>query len=158
VRAGLFFAHPPNEIKNLKVSDIDFSGKFVRVSGEIAKNHKTRYAACSDGLMERLTAMVRGVPKDYYLFGAELTPAKTKIGTGRFGYHWCKLRAALKLPNTMQLYSFRDTGIYEMLKSGVDDLTVMQHADHSSLNITTIYANHADAQLIDKVRGAKISF
>jgi len=51
----------------------------------------------------------------------------------------------------MQLYSFRDTGIYEMLKSGIDNLTVMQHADHSSLDITTIYANHADNQLISKI-------
>ena len=51
----------------------------------------------------------------------------------------------------MQLYSFRDTGIYEMLKSGIDDLTVMQHADHSSLSITTIYANHKDEKLIEKI-------
>lgn len=47
----------------------------------------------------------------------------------------------------MQLYSFRDTGIFEMLKAGIDDLTVMQHADHSSLDITSIYANHADSNL-----------
>ncbi|MCL1867758.1 MAG: hypothetical protein FWF72_02250, partial [Paludibacter sp.] len=106
----------------------------------------------------RLALMVRGVPKDFYIFGADLKPAKTKIGNGRFGYHWRKLREALKLPATMQLYSFRDTGIYEMLKSGIDDLTVMQHADHSSLNITTIYANHADAQLIDKIRAGKMQF
>jgi len=148
----------PNEIKNLRVSDIDFEGKFVRVSGEIAKNHKTRHSALNNDLIERLRVMVRGVPKDYYLFGSELIPAKNKIGNGRFGYHWCKLRVALKLPQTMQLYSFRDTGIFEMLKSGIDDLTVMQHADHSSLNVTTIYANHADEKLIERVRNANIHF
>ena len=57
---------------------------------------------------------------------------------------WAK---ALNLPKEMQLYSLRNTGIYEMLKSGIDDLSVMQHADHSSLDITTIYANHADKNL-----------
>ena len=58
-----------------------------------------------------------------------------------------KLRKELKLPANMQLYSFRDTGIFEMLKANVDDLSVMQHADHSSLDITTIYANHFDPNL-----------
>jgi integrase len=148
----------PNEIKYLKVGDIDFEGKNVCVSGDFAKNHHTRHSALSNDLLERLAVMMRDVPKDFYLFGAELTPSKTKIGNGRFGYHWRKLRAALKLPVTMQLYSFRDTGIYEMLKSGIDDLTVMQHADHSSLNITTIYANHADSQLIEKINNSVLKF
>lgn len=51
----------------------------------------------------------------------------------------------------MQLYSLRDTGIYDMLKSGIDDLTVMQHADHSTLEMTTIYGNHQDPNLINLI-------
>jgi integrase len=84
---------------------------------------------------------------NYYLFGTDFLPAKEHAADRRFGKEWDKLRIALKLPPEMQLYSFRDTGIFEMLKSGVDDLTVMQHADHHSLDITTIYANHHDPNL-----------
>ena len=51
----------------------------------------------------------------------------------------------------MQLYSLRDTGINNMLKSGIDPLTVMQHADHHDLAMTTRYANHADPNLIKKI-------
>ena len=141
----------PNEIKNLRVGDIDFSGKAIRVSGEIAKNHNTRHSALNEDLIERLSTMVRGTPKDWFVFGSDLRPAKSRIGNGRFGYHWRKMRDTLKLPSTMQLYSLRDTGIFEMLKSGIDDLSVMQHADHSSLNITTIYANHADPNLTNLI-------
>jgi len=148
----------PNEIKNLRVGDINFEGKFITVSGEFAKNHKTRHAALNDDLIERLAVMKRDVPKDYYIFGWGCQPSKTKIPDNSFTKLWAKTRKHLALPQAMQLYSFRDTGIYEMLKSGVDDLTVMQHADHSSLDITTIYANHADAALVEKVRAAKVMF
>jgi site-specific recombinase XerD len=37
----------PKEIRNLKIGDIDMAGHCIKVSGEIAKNHKTRYAAIS---------------------------------------------------------------------------------------------------------------
>jgi integrase len=61
------------------------------------------------------------------------------------------MKKRLKLPDEMQMYSLRDSGIYDMLKSGIDDLSVMQHADHSSLEMTTLYGNHFDKDLIKKI-------
>ena len=61
------------------------------------------------------------------------------------------MRTALKLPEEMQLYSLRDTGINEMLKCGIDPLTVMQHADHHDLSMTTRYANHVDPHLVETI-------
>jgi integrase len=154
----------PNEIKNLRVGDIDFERGCVKVSGEFAKNHNTRYSALSNTTIERLRVMIHDVPKDYYIFGGAKqnclapVPSKIKLGAGNFSKQWEKVRNALKLPAEYQLYSFRDTGIFEMLKAGVDNLTVMQHADHSSLDITTIYANHADPKLIERVRSANVKF
>jgi len=63
------------------------------------------------------------------------------------GKYWVKLREKLSLPKEMQLYSLRDSGISEMLKSGVDPLSVKQHADHSNLAMTTLYSNHVDPNL-----------
>jgi site-specific recombinase XerD len=58
-----------------------------------------------------------------------------------------KLRKALNLPEEMQLYSFRDTGMTDMIKNGMDPLSVKQLADHHSLEMTTIYTKHADPNL-----------
>ena len=80
------------------------------------------------------------------------------IGEARFRKDWDKMRKALKLPKEMQLYSLRDTGINNLLKSGVDPLTVMQHADHHDLSMTTRYANHADPQLVDRIRKSGLKF
>ena len=69
-----------------------------------------------------------------------------------------RLLAELGLPDTMQLYSFRDTGITDLLRSGLDPITVMHHADHHSLEITTRYANHVDAHLVDMMYNRKVGF
>jgi site-specific recombinase XerD len=61
--------------------------------------------------------------------------------------YWAKLRKKLGLPEEMQQYSLRDSGIFEMLKSGIDPLSVKQLADHHSLEMTTIYSNHVDPNL-----------
>ncbi|MCQ2306724.1 MAG: hypothetical protein MJ000_04050 [Bacteroidales bacterium] len=39
-----------------------------------------------------------------------------------------------------------------MLKSGIDPFTVMQHADHHDLSMTTRYANHADTHLVETIK------
>lgn len=141
----------PKEIRNLRVGDIDLKNHTIKVAASIAKNHNTRYCAIStqiEDLIKRLGIMKYN--QSYYIFSdpETMSPGSNKIYDSKFTKEWDKLRKALGLPSTMQLYSFRDTGIWTMLKSHVDDLSVMQHADHSSLDITTIYANHYDPNLV----------
>ena len=87
-----------------------------------------------------------------------MKPAAKQIPEAKMRKTWEKMRAAVKLPVEMQLYSLRDTGINNMLKSGIDPLTVMQHADHHDLSMTTRYANHYDSTLIEKIREGAPSF
>ncbi len=109
--------------------------------------------------MERLFNMhLERYPEDYYLFGPELIPDKISCGEARFRKEWMKIRRDLKLPNEMQLYSLRDTGIFELLKSGVDSLFVMQHAGHRDLSMTTRYANHQDVHLTEKIYKNAVEF
>jgi len=142
----------PNEISQLQVRHLNLSEKYIQIPAEVAKNHKTRLSAITPEISALFKELkIDKFPPDYYLFAGDLKPDKTPAGSQRYGKEWDKLRKKLNLPAEMQLYSFRDTGIFDMLKSGIDDLSVMQHADHSSLDITTIYANHHDANLIEKI-------
>lgn len=140
----------PKEIRNLRIGDIDLLSHCIKVSGEISKNHNTRYAAISTQIEDLINELgIMKKPKSWYIFSdpETLSPGTNKLYDAKFTKEFAKVRKELKLPANMQLYSFRDTGIFEMLKSNVDDLSVMQHADHSSLDITSIYANHYDPNL-----------
>lgn len=63
---------------------------------------------------------------------------------------WMNMRRELKLPDTMQLYSLKDTGITNMLENGVPAIDVMKQAGHHDLSMTTQYANHKDIRIAQK--------
>lgn len=140
----------PKEIRNLKIKDIDLKNHFIKVSGEIAKNHHTRLSAISPQIESLIAELgLMSYNQNFYIFSDvhTLLPGAEPLYDSKFTKEFARLRDELHLPKTMQLYSFRDTGIFEMLKANVDDLSVMQHADHSSLDVTTTYANHYDPNL-----------
>lgn len=142
----------PKEISELRIKDLNLQEKCILVRPEVAKTHNARYASLSDELIKLLSSpQFQKAKPNYYVLGAGYVPNTIKMPKDRFHKDWDKMRKALKLPEEMQLYSLRDTGINTLLKNGVDTLTVMQHADHHDLSITTRYANHADPNLIKKI-------
>lgn len=146
----------PSEIERIQIEDIDLAHACIYLSPDKTKTHIERYAPLRDETIELIRPLIENAPKKWYLLGKELVPAKNMCWHGKFKKDWIKIRAALGLPKEMQLYSFKDSGITELLESGVDPLTVMKGADHHDLAITTRYANHRDRNMIEKIRTAKV--
>ncbi len=138
----------PKEAWRLTVGDIHLDEGYIFISESDAKTHYPRFASLTPQLRESLAAMTYGHSPEERLFGTRYRTGTKAIAYSRFRKDWDRMRTDLKLPAEMQLYSLRDTGINEMLKSGIDPLTVMQHADHHDLSMTTRYANHADPNLV----------
>lgn len=149
----------PKEITMIKIRDVDLKRHVIEIPNTNSKNHHTRYATLSADIESYLASVIKhNTPSDYYLFSRDnLLPGAVPVGAARFRKRWIRLREDLNLPAEMQLYSFRDTGIVELLESSVDPLAVMHHADHHDLSITTRYANHADPGLTEKIYN-KIKF
>ena len=142
----------PKEIRCIHVGDIYLNEHYIYIGSKTAKTHYTRFAALNPCLETMISEWIKGSKQEYYLIGSIDYHAGPKpLPHSRFSKDWIKMRKDLNLPETMQLYSLRDTGINEMLKSGIDPLTVMQHADHHDLSMTTRYANHADPNLVDTI-------
>lgn len=142
----------PKEIMQLRIKHLDVANHCIEIPTDVAKTHYARTATLTPELVAWFSQSEyeKARPNDY-VFGFDYRPSAKPIPSARCRKEWAKMRKALDLPEEMQLYSLRDTGINELLKSGVDALTVMQHADHHDLAITTRYANHRDQQLVDKI-------
>lgn len=142
----------PKEVRELRCGDIDLANHRIIVRGDVAKNHCDRYCVISNQIGRDLIDVMQLANRDPYEF----------LFYGRSKQHylrkWEKLRAALNLPPEYQQYSFRDTGITDYLKHGVDALTVMQLAGHSDLKITSIYARHIDDGIYNRVHGLTPEF
>ena len=141
----------PKECWRLHVSDLMLADRYINVSEDDSKTHFRRSASLTPELITRLEKMTRHANRSDYLFSDGYMPGKKHIAYSRFRKDWQDMREALGLPDEMQLYSLRDTGLNEMLKGGIDALSVMQHADHHDLSITTRYANHADPHLVETI-------
>ena len=139
----------PKEISRIQIKQINLAEHYIFMPGEKTKNGYSRYAFLSDELCILLRPLIKDINKEWYLIGLGYVPKPEQYNSMQYQKMWDKMRKSLKLPKEMQLYSLRDSGINNMLKAGIDPLTVMQAADHHDLSMTTRYANHADPKLID---------
>ena len=142
----------PAEISRLRVSNVDLENKVIRLDGSITKTKYSRKAVLSDELIEILGRNIQGANQDDYLISNGYLPGKEPISSRMYRKTWDKMRKQCHLPDTMQLYSLRDTGIISLFDNGADANTVKGAADHHNLNITSIYCDHVDDNLVEKVR------
>lgn len=149
----------PVEISRLQAYMVNIGEGCIEMPADITKNHKERRARLSEELKEMLAKHIMGAKPDDYLFADKCWRCGTKpMSSHTFGNVWEAMRKEINLPEEMQLYSLRDTGINGMLKAGIDPLSVMQAADHSDLSMTTRYANHVDPELFKKLNELAPSF
>lgn len=142
----------PVEISRLQAYMVDLQEGCINLPANITKNHKERKARLSDELKQMLERHTIGANPDDYLFADKCWRCgKVAMSSHTYGNVWEAMRKEIHLPEEMQLYSLRDTGINGMLKAGIDPLSVMQAADHSDLSMTTRYANHIDPELFRKL-------
>ena len=148
----------PREISRVQISQINLVEHYIYMPPEKTKNGYARYAYLSDELCRRIAPLIDGVPGEMYLIGQGYVPKAEQYDSMQYDKVWNKMRSALSIPKEMVLYSLRDTGINNMLKAGIDPLTVMQAADHHDLSMTTRYANHADPNLMNTLRAHAPAF
>lgn len=150
----------PKEVSQLLIGDINLEGHYITIRAEVSKTHTLRTSAITPDIVDILVnhLHIDRFPQHYFLLGSEWTPARTCCNVHLFSKRFLRLRSELRLPQTMQLYSLRDSGITDLLTQGIDPITTMQHAGHHSLDITTRYANHVDAHRVGILYNRKVTF
>ena len=141
----------PAEARSIRLSWIDIERHCIVIPANTAKNGKARCAAITRAIEAMLMKHANNLHPNYYLFGKGQTMMPNEIPCAQSTprHKWDRLREELKLPKEMQMYSLRDSGIIDMQHSGIDQLTVQHHTDHSSLQVQRIYTDHYDPNVND---------
>ena len=141
----------PKEIALLKCKDLDLDRQLLHISAEIAKNDNDSRRTVPDEIMPVLRGLDLSKP-EFYLFGDhrnrwDFTPGKASANSRKIAKYWeLVLRPELGFGMDLKFYSLKDTGITNMLSSGVPINLVQRQADHSSVAMTAIYVgDKADA-------------
>lgn len=150
----------PMEIRRCKISQIHLDEHYINIPSDQAKCWRERNAPLSDELVSRLRAYINKythAPGDH-LFSSYFRPGPKMIGKKAIRKRWERMAKDLNLEDGQTVYSLRDSGIVDMLHAGVDELTVMHAAGHHDLSTTSIYADHIDVEMIERVRKMQVSF
>lgn len=133
----------PAEVRRLKVGDIDLAAGVIRISGSQAKNKRSEVVTIPDRLSEFIRdSKYLSYPGGFYLLGKDLRPhADTMIGKNTIGNRHRAIVRSLKLtsPESITLYSWKDTGVINLINNGVNLETIRKQLRHKDLNTTQIY-------------------
>ena len=139
----------PAETFKLKIRDIDYNNRLLLLRADDAKDHDNRTYAIPDEIFDYLL-QYKELPDKTYIFSTDYKPGINLHDSRYSGRSWSLLRRALKLSDRFTLYSLKDTGITELLNSGVPARIVQQLAGHSSIEMTEKYAHKMRAKEILK--------
>jgi integrase len=149
----------PKEIRELRIRDIHIKDHCIIVPPEVSKNHCSRVVGITAEIEQLMLDLHIGtLPFDYYICGKDLVPNSIGAPVALYSKAWVEMRKTLNLPETMQLYSLKDTGITNMLENGVPAIDVMKQAGHHDLSMTSRYANHKDTRIAEKMYKNNLSF
>lgn len=138
----------PNELIQLKISNIDLEGRKIFIPGEVSKTKFDETVGISDRLYEVIKKSgVMKFPPDYYVFGFSKAYVKNP-GPKRYATPdpmWRKNQEVLKevnlyqLNNNYSLYSYKHSGAISLYQATKDIKLVQRQCRHKTLNQTNEY-------------------
>jgi integrase/recombinase XerD len=128
------------ELGKLKVWMFNFNDNSIFLPKEISKNKKDEIITIPSQFLERLKNHIGEADANDYVFSSDnFKPGRVKMPVRKIANSWEVLRTELKLPSKYQFYSLKDTGITDLLNSGVAAIKVRDQARHYDIKITEMY-------------------
>jgi integrase len=130
---------PGNELRLLKIQDIDTFNQLVHINEESGKTGK-RKITMPEALIEVCNKFnIYQHPRECYLFSKDCKPGLKPLGKNYFSRTFLKYRKELNLPSFYKFYSIKHTGAGKLLESGATIVEVMSHLGHTDIESTLHY-------------------
>ncbi|RUT70840.1 integrase [Flavobacterium cupreum] len=146
------------ELRKIKVSAVNLNDSSIFLSEEISKNKKDETITIPSQFLPLLIKhLQKSKPNDYLFSSDNFKSGAVQMPVRKIATAWEKLRQDLSLESKYQFYSLKDTGITDLLNSGIPAIKVRDQARHYDIKITELYTprnNGCDATIKD----AKVKF
>ena len=128
------------ELTKIKVCDVNLTENYITVESEDSKNRKTEDVTIPKLYKEILAEHLKKAKPNEYLFSANnFETGKTQLRPKKISDVWNKLRKEKNIGTEYQFYSLKDTGITDLLNTGIPAIKVRDQARHYDLKITESY-------------------
>jgi len=130
------------ELTKLKVKDVKLLDGYILIDGGDSKNHKTEPITIPNEYINMLAHHIKGAKNSDYLFSENnYKCGDIQLKPKAISDEWSKMRKKLKLSDVYQFYSLKDSGITELLNSGIPAIKVRDQARHHDLKVTEGYTD-----------------
>lgn len=132
---------PGEELRRLRIGDINFESQTITIRQDISKNRKTETVDFPNQLLKEFLEVhkLNEYPSEYYVFSTGGKPGTTYLGKNNFRNRFDQIRDRLGLSKDYKLYSFKHTGATKLAEKGVSTWELQRHLRHSSISITENY-------------------
>ena len=145
------------ELTKLKVTDIRLIESRIILDGSITKNRKTDSVTIPDVFLPILAQHLQYAKNSDYLFSTDnFKPGRKQLTPKKISDTWAKYRNLYGFDSKFQFYSLKDTGIMDLLNSGVPSIKVRDQARHYDIKQTESYTTRN--LIADVIRRAKVDF
>lgn len=142
------FLRPVSEVRLIRVQDIDFAARKLRVSGLNVKTGKSKVQDIPTQLYDLLVELkVNEKPGKHYVFGGAAPVSKNV-----FYKRHAKIQKRLGIGQQFSLYSWKHTGNVALYRKFHDIKLNQAINDHSDISTTDIYLKSKGAYDSEKVR------
>lgn len=147
-----------SEIIRVRVGDIDWVNKTIRVNSQDTKNRRQESVAIPTGFEPILRSMeLEKYPNDYYIFSRMLMPGIRPLSKAdHITARHKRYMELLEIPAGKTLYSWKHTGVVDYYNEVRDPYPIMQQLRHHSLSITMVYLKSLGLQPNNVIRNANI--
>lgn len=131
---------PGNEIRLMKVEEIDLDAGVIRIPPERAKSRRKEVVTMPNQLINLCRDYgINGVGKNLYVFGKGGGMSDRPWSVNMLRRQFNDYRDSMGLSKDIKLYSAKHTGITRLAESGVPIRSIMDHARHTNLSATQKY-------------------
>lgn len=143
----------PNELRQLRIRDIDLEHRFIRVPKDISKNRQTESVNIPRQMADIFREMeLEQYDGEYFLFSHGGNPGPTMLGKNCLRFRFDRIRNKLGISPVYKLYSFKHTGGVELMNAGIDTWELQRHFRHKSIDTTEKYVRRNFAVQSQKLR------
>jgi hypothetical protein len=129
-----------DELRKIKVGDIDFTLKRFRFRPEVSKNDSEQYRDYPPEFEKVILEMkLDRFPKDFYIFGKDGVPGPVQMGANFISRMWAPVRDRLGISDDYTVYGWKHTRILHLLMLGVEGYEISYMARHESLKTKEDY-------------------
>ena len=131
------------ELTTIKVGDIDFENKTIRINSGAAKNRTQESVTITEGLLQVITEMGLDLaPAGHFIFGHQMMTVEKKINKPdniSDRYLEIKKEIGFVAGDGKTFYAWKHTGVVAYWNALKDPYAIMRQCRHRDLKTTLVY-------------------